>query len=141
MHVSAPAESDQTLPPVLGGAIIEERRELKRDGIGKGLVKGASQETSHHFFWLSIFSFSLPFNWSRGTKTAAAHLHDDEEVKDQDEGSQESPGDLVTGQEAPVQVVPADPVCADDQQHHRRQRDEHCPVRTGGWDEGGKRGR
>lgn len=106
--------------------------DLKREDISKGLVKGVSQETSSHFILASFFfslSFSLHFNWPHGTETAAAaHLHDDEEVKDQDEGSQESPGDLVAGQETPVQVVPADPVSADDQQHHRRQRKEHRPV-------------
>lgn len=58
-----------------------------------------------------------------------AHLHDNEEVEDQDEGGQKGPRDLVAGQETPVQVVPADPVCADDQNHHRRQRDEHRPAR------------
>lgn len=57
-----------------------------------------------------------------------AYLHDNEEVEDQNEGGQKGPGDLVAGQEAPVQVVPADPVGADDQNHHRRQGDEHRPA-------------
>lgn len=58
----------------------------------------------------------------------AAYLHDNEKVEDQDEGGQEGSGDLVAGQEASVQVVPADPVGTDDQNDHRRQRDEHCPA-------------
>lgn len=88
----------------------------EREGSGRGRVRGASQHTSLRF--LCFAPFSPRFNWPRGSETAAAHLHDDEEVKDQDEGRQEGPGDLVAGQEAPVQVVPADPVRADDQQHH-----------------------
>lgn len=61
----------------------------------------------------------------------AAYLHDNEKVEDQDEGGQEGSGDLIAGKEASVQIVPADPVSADDQNHHRRQRDEHRPA---GWE-------
>ncbi len=59
--------------------------------------------------------------------SSSLYLHDDEEVKDQDEGDQERSGDLVARQEAAVQVIPPDPVRTDDQNHHRRQRDQHRP--------------
>lgn len=61
--------------------------------------------------------FFFHFNWPHGSGLAA-HLHDNEKVEDQNEGGQEGSGDLVAGQEAPIQVVPADPVGADDQNHH-----------------------
>lgn len=75
-------------------------------------------------------SFFLYSNWPHGSRGGGggAYLHDNEEVEDQNEGGQKGPGDLVAGQEAPVQVVPADPVGADDQNHHRRQGDEHRPA-------------
>ena len=65
----------------------------------------------------------LVFNWPWGSP----YLHNNEQVKDQDEGYQEGPGDLVAGQKSPVQVVPADPVSADDQQNHRCQSDQDRP--------------
>lgn len=83
--------------------------------------RGVSQEMSQLLF------FKIP-NWPHGSRGGALYLHDNEEVEDQNEGGQKGPGDLVAGQEAPVQVVPADPVGADDQNHHRRQRDENRPA-------------
>jgi len=87
---------------------------------GAGTVttgREGSQETSQLPFLIGLWG--------------AVYLHDNEEVEDQDEGGQEGPGDLVAGQEAAVQVVPADPVSTDDQNHHRRQGDEHRPARRG----------
>lgn len=90
--------------------------------VGK-MGRGASQDMSQLLFFNS--------NWPHGSR-GGAYLHDNEEVEDQNEGGQKGPGDLVAGQEAPVQVVPADPVGADDQNHHRRQRDEHRPAQGRG---------
>lgn len=72
----------------------------------------------------------LPLFFLIGHK-GTAYLHDNEKVEDQDEGGQEGSGDLIARQEAPVEVVPADPVSTDDQNHYRRQRDEHCPAGQG----------
>lgn len=52
------------------------------------------------------------------------HLHHDKEVKDQDERSEEGPGNLITGQKSTVQFVPADPVGCDDKYHHGGQVEE-----------------
>lgn len=58
---------------------------------------------------------------------ACLYLHDDEKVKDQDEWSKKRSGDLIAGQKPTVQIIPSDPVRTDDQNHHRRQRDQHRP--------------
>lgn len=57
-----------------------------------------------------------------------AHLHHDEEVEDQDEGSQECSGNFVTGQKSPVELVPADPVGGDDQDNGGGQSEKNRPA-------------
>lgn len=76
------------------------------------MASRVSQEMSQ----LPLFFFRFFFFFLIGHR-GAVYLHDNEKVEDQNEGGQEGSGDLVAGQEASVQVVPADPVSADDQNH------------------------
>lgn len=71
--------------------------------------RGVSQEMSQLLFF--------NFNWPHGSGLAV-YLHDNKKVEDQNEGGQEGSGDLVAGQEASIQVVPADPISTDDQNYH-----------------------
>lgn len=87
---------------------------------------------------MSQLLFFFYFNWPHGS-SLAVYLHDNEKVEDQNEGGQEGSGDLVAGQEASIQVVPANPVSTDDQNHHWRQRDEYCPAGSVGERKEGRR--
>lgn len=116
MHVfeSMPTESDQTPLLLLCAAL------MNREGgeLARWSKRSKPRDVPAPFFY---------FNWPHGSGLAV-YLHDNEKVENQNEGGQERSGDLVAGQEASIQVVPADPIGTDDQNHHRRQRDEHCPA-------------
>lgn len=62
MHVSTPAESDQTLLPVLRGAVMKrgDGSGFKERGHWQGVSRGASQETSPYFIFY-FCGFGLVF--------------------------------------------------------------------------------